>query len=80
MSVQRMGLDALEAGKAGIVLRLELPQTHTLRLEELGFLPGTQVRCLFCAPHGSPAAYEVGGAVFALRKQDAARMIVEAEV
>ena len=38
--------------------------------------PGEQ--CLYQAPCGTPAAYAVSGAVFALRRKDAARLLVEA--
>ena len=48
------------------------------RMEELGLLPETELACLYRAPHASPAAYAVGGAVFALRREDAAQIIVEA--
>ena len=41
-------------------------------------LPETELACLYRAPHASPAAYAVGGAVFALRREDAAQIIVEA--
>jgi len=49
-----------------------------MRLEELGLLPGTRIQCLYQAPCGTPAAYAVSGAVFALRRKDAARLLVEA--
>ena len=47
-------------------------------MEELRLLPDTELSCLYRAPHASPVAYEIGGAVFALRKTDAAQIIVEA--
>lgn len=78
MNEQPIGLDALAPGQTGIILELRMPRAQRTRLEELGLLPGTRLQCLFRAPHGSPAAYTVGGAVFALRKEDAARLTVEA--
>lgn len=55
-----------------------MPGEAKARMEELGLLPETELSCLYCAPHASPAAYAVGGAVFALRKKDAAQIVVEA--
>lgn len=41
------------------------------RLRDLGFVPGAQVECLGKSPLGDPAAYQVRGAVVALRRRDA---------
>ena len=46
------------------------------RLLDVGFRPGTCVRCLFRAAAGDPTAYEVHGAVIALRRADARRILV----
>ena len=85
MEKRRMGLDALRPGEPDILLLrveqlLSSKQTHEAkaRMEELGLLPETELSCLYRAPHASPAAYAVGGAVFALRKKDAAQIVVEA--
>ena len=64
MEKQRVGLDALRPGQRGILREI--------------LLPDTELSCLYRAPHASPVAYEIGGAVFALRKTDAAQIIVEA--
>ncbi len=47
------------------------------RLQDLGFVPGTRVRCLFRSCFGDPAAYRLLGTVIALRRADAATVIVE---
>lgn len=41
------------------------------QLQDLGFVPGAQVECLGRSPLGDPAAYQVRGAVVALRRRDA---------
>lgn len=46
------------------------------RLLDLGMIPGTSVRCVRRAPSGSPIAYEIRGAVVALRRADAAKISV----
>lgn len=78
MRKQWMGLDALRPGESGILRGIFMPDGAKARMEELGLLPETELRCLYRAPHASPAAYAVGGAIFALRKEDAARILVEA--
>ena len=78
MEKRRMGLDTLRPGERGILCEIMMPDGAKARLEDLGLLPETELDCLYCAPHASPAAYAVGGAVFALRKKDAAQIIVEA--
>ena len=78
MEKQRVRLDALQPGEHGILREILMPGEARVRMEELGLLPETELDCLYCAPHASPAAYAVGGAVFALRKKDAAQIIVEA--
>lgn len=42
------------------------------RLADLGFLPGTPVLCLRCAPLGDPRVYELRGSQLCLRKSEAA--------
>ena len=77
MEKQRVGLDALRPGQRGILREILMPDDAKSRMEELGLLPDTELSCLYRAPHASPVAYEIGGA-FALRKTDAAQIIVEA--
>ena len=77
MEKQWMGLNALRPGERGILREILMPGEAKSRMEELGLLPETELSCLYCAPHASPAAYAVGGAVFALRKKDAAQIVVE---
>lgn len=47
------------------------------RLEDLGLIPGASVRCLYQSPSGSPVAYDIQGAVIALRRGDAEQIWVE---
>lgn len=69
MEKRRMGLDALRPGEYGVLREILMPGEAKARMEELGLLPETELSCLYRAPHMSPAAYAVGGAVFALRKR-----------
>ena len=69
-------LDRLEAGRAATISRLLAPRDEGLRLMELGFIPGRTVSALQAAPWGDPVAYSVCGAVIALRRVDASRILI----
>ena len=70
-------ISEMKAGEAGRLTEL----THTgplrRRLTDLGFTPGTGIRCLGRSPLGDPIAYEIKGTVIALRKKDAAGVAVD---
>ncbi len=44
------------------------------RLRDLGLTCGTPVKCLHRAPLGDPTAYEIRGAVIALRREDSRKV------
>lgn len=46
------------------------------RLMDLGLVAGTRVRALFRSPSGDPVAYEIRGAVIALREEQASRVTI----
>jgi ferrous iron transport protein A len=64
-------LDALPVGQTGQVETVAVEGPLRRRLQELGLIAGTRVRCLQRGPWGDPAAYLVRGAVLALRREDA---------
>jgi len=68
-------LHRVRTGKTAVV-RAVAPDTAGRRLMDLGFVPGTRVRVLRTSPLGDPRAYLVRGAVIALRREDAARILV----
>ena len=49
------------------------------RFLDLGLIPGARVACLGRAPLGDPAAYFVAGAVVAIRRRDAALVLLREE-
>lgn len=69
-------LSALPEGKGARVHALRLTGGMRRRLQDLGLVRGTQVVCLQRAAAGDPTAYQVRGAVIALRRTDAARIEV----
>ena len=62
--------------RRGRILRLTTAGAMRRRLMDLGFVPGAEVECLFCNAGGSLTAYAIRGAVIALRRLDAAGILV----
>ena len=79
MLMSRMALSQLHPGRGGVVREIRCAPALEMRLEDLGLTEGTEVRCLHKSPAGTPAAYEIRGAVIALRRGDAEQILVEAE-
>ncbi len=46
------------------------------RLLDLGVVPGTQIRCEFASPFGTPRSYDIRGALIALRDYQAERILI----
>lgn len=72
-----MRLNELAPGGTGRVKGLQTEGAMRRRLLELGLVPGTRVRCLGRSPMGDPAAFEIRGAVIALRARDSAGVLLE---
>ena len=64
-------------GEGGTVQQINTVGSMRRRLMDLGFIPGTAVACVGRSPAGDPAAYDVRGAVVALRQADAATVLVQ---
>ena len=69
-------LDRLPVGRQGRVCALGAETALGTRLQDLGLVEGTEVRCVLRSPAGSPAAYEIRGAVIALRRADCKKILV----
>ncbi|MEG1742628.1 MAG: FeoA family protein [Clostridia bacterium] len=46
------------------------------RLQDLGLIEGTQIKFVQKSPLGDPTAYEIRGAIIALRSDDAQKIFV----
>jgi len=71
-------LSRLSPGSSASVIACQA-ENNTLRqrLQELGFVPGTTVTCLYASPLGDPRAYRLPDGVFALRSCDASGIAVQ---
>lgn len=66
---QVITLEALPVGKKGVVCSLTARGKDRRRMLDLGLVPGTVVEALRRSPAGDPTAYDIKGAVIALRSE-----------
>lgn len=80
----QMRLSELPRGVEAIIERVEdarHPDPVARRLRELGFVPDEAVRIVATAPMGGdPIAVRIGFTRFALRREEAARVIVRTDL
>ena len=69
-------MSELEPGMIGEVLSLRHSGSMMRRLVDLGLIEGTRVTCLGRSLWGDPAAYEICGAVVALRRVDCEQILL----
>lgn len=79
-----MGLDQLAPHQVARVVDLSQAdgedESLLLRLMEIGFLPGESVRIVATGfPGPDPLAVRIGQATFALRRHEAAKVLVQLE-
>jgi len=71
-------LSTLLPGDRATVLGVDTSTPEGLRLQELGFLPATEIRVVRRAPLGDPIAFALRGAQICLRRSEAERVRVRA--
>lgn len=72
-------LDEIGIGESAIVVGFA-DGAFSRRLLEMGFVPGTRVSVLRSAPLGDPIQYAVMSGRVAMRRSDAASVLVESVV
>ncbi|MDR2903732.1 MAG: ferrous iron transport protein A [Clostridiales bacterium] len=70
-------LQYVAEGQSVRVKQLQSTGAIRRRLQEIGLVEGTKIKCLQKSPSGDPTAYLIRGAVIALRAEDCAKIIVE---
>lgn len=70
-------LNHLPIGSLGKVLDLSSQGNTRRRMLDLGLVKDTYVSSLYKSPAGDPIAYEIRGAVIALREEDASKIFIE---
>ena len=71
-----VSLNTLKVGELARVDSLDFHAAHRRRMQDIGLIDGTEVKCLRKAACGDPVAYLIRGAVIALRNEDAAKIFV----
>jgi ferrous iron transport protein A len=77
MNEKYIPLDMLPIGCRGIVKELKGKDNHRRRMLDLGLIDETVVKALCQNPSGDPVAYQIRGAVIALRSEEASNIIVK---
>ncbi len=72
----KCSLADLSVGGRGIIVEIRAEGNTRRRLLDLGFVPDTIVEAVRRSPMGDPTAYQVRGAVIALREEDAVAVLV----
>jgi ferrous iron transport protein A len=70
-------LSRLSPGQKAIVIKIENENQSRNRLLDLGFIEGVRVELVLTGPFGDPSAYDIRGALIALRKEVSSGIIVE---
>jgi ferrous iron transport protein A len=71
-------LSLLPVGRKAKVKMLACEGSVRRRMLDLGLIIDTAIEALLKSPSGDPVAYDIRGAVIALRSEDASRIFVDA--
>ena len=77
MQSDRKSLNTLTLGKKAIVSELTATGSERRRMLDLGLVHGAPVEAIHVSPMGDPIAYSIMGAVIALRRDDAKKVIIQ---
>lgn len=77
MNKNLLTLNELPTGSVGKVKKLIADGSTRRRMLDLGLIHDTNVESLMKSPAGDPTAYEIRGAVIALRLEEATQILVE---
>ena len=70
-------LGALKEGQTARVKDILQEGTMRRRLQDIGIIEGTRIKCLQKSFWGDPVAYLIRGAVISLREEDSDQILVE---
>lgn len=77
MNNSYVSLCTLPLGSCGIVRELISNGDERRRMLDLGLVGNTMIKSLQKSPSGDPTAYEIRGAVIALRSEEASKVLIE---
>lgn len=68
-------LSDMRKGEKAVIKTIIIKDALRQRLMDLGFIEGTEIKCVRISPFGDPKAFLVRGAVIALRKEDSSGIL-----
>lgn len=69
-------MNHLKTGETGIVVRMNITGAMRRRLQDIGLIEGTKIRCEKISPLGDPSAFRIRGALIALRDENSSQIEV----
>ncbi len=69
-----MDITQLKAGMSGIISQIVGGDDLSIQLEEMGFVPGSEISVVSRGPFAGPVALAVRGTTIALRRSEASRI------
>ncbi|MBQ3114852.1 MAG: ferrous iron transport protein A [Clostridia bacterium] len=70
-------LNDLDINEEGYVSSLVSNEDIRRRLLDMGLVEGTRVKCVLKSPGGDPVAYNIRGAVVAIRNEDSKNIFIK---
>lgn len=70
MTNNTLPMNMLEINQEAVIMSVSDECEIKRRLYELGFVPGTVVRCVLRAPLGDPKAFEVKNTLVSVRREE----------
>ena len=70
-------LNELFINEEGVIKKVVAPSNIKNRLIDIGFVKGTKIKKVLVSPGKDMVAYDIKGAVIAIRKDDTKEIIVE---
>lgn len=67
----------LKIGQIGSIVDITADEKTKRRLQDIGFIKGTDVLCAFKSPFGEPTAYRIKGTTIALRDEQSNKIIIQ---
>lgn len=74
---EEISLKDLKPGEKGRITGLFLQPDMNQRLQDMGFLNGAEVECVYKSPFGDPTAYFVKGTLIAVRAAEAQNIMAK---
>lgn len=72
-----VNLDVLKPDERGRIVGMSLAERARQKLQDMGFMEGSLVECVYRSPFGDPTAYFIKGALIAVRSEEARHIQIE---